>query len=318
MNLRYPRAIRVSPDLAGQIAPFGVREGVTPYVVLLAAFALLLHQHSGQKDVVVCLPVSGRHRGQTRDVIGYFNNILPIRLDLNGNPTLRQVLARVNLAVREAFDHQDVPFQQIAELPALALIPLTRCLFSLQSIGALALKLPEIKSTYDDVHSGAADFPLSVFLEEKDDELKGLVDYRTDRFSTPRIEELMERYQRLVRRMIEAPEVCLEQLPGFCSPISGTSGSAHLPGMEAPARESQTIPKEYTTPVSPLPRSELERQLIRLWEDVLGIRPIRRDSNFFDLGGHSLLAARLFAPWRASSADLSPSPCSCEHPRSLP
>ena len=289
------RAFSVNSELAAEITKLAVREGVTPYTAFLAAFAVLLHQYSHQKDMVICLPVSGRHRVQTRGIIGYFNNILPIRLDLTGNPTFRQLIERVNRAVREAFEHQDVPFQQIAELPDLARIPLTRCLFSLQSIGTLALKLPGIAANYDDVPTGVADFHLAVFLEETDKELRGFIDYRTDRFSAQRIDELLKRYLALLQRMIELPDQCLDRLPSFGPASSSASGPAEPlgPGPQAPEVSSRA--GQSSAPVSSLPRSELERQLIRLWEETMGIRPITRNSNFFDLGGHSLLAARLFA-----------------------
>ncbi len=289
------RQFSVNPVLAAEIATMAVHEGVTPYIVFLAGFAALLHQHSHQREMVVCLPVSGRHHAQSRAIIGYFNNILPVRLDLTGNPTLRQVLERVNHEFMQAFEHQDVPFQQIAELPNLELVPLTRCLFSLQNVGDLDLKLPGIVSRYEDVPTGAADFHLAVFLEEKDDELGGFVDYRSDRFSAQRIDQFVDRYLAVLRRMIDSPDQCLDHLPSYTSAPARTSGSkvSQRTGMqseEVPARTEQS-----SAPISRLPRSELERQLIRIWEEVMGIRPIDRDSNFFDLGGHSLLAARLFA-----------------------
>ena len=289
------RGFMVSPDQAEAITTFAVGEGLSPYVVLLAGFAVVLHQHSLQKDMVVCLPVSGRHRPQTRDIVGYFNNILPIRLDLSGNPTFRRLLGRVGLAVRQAFEHQDVPFQEIAELPDLGLTPLSRCLCSLQSFSTLALKLPGVTSTYEDVPTGASDFPLAVFLEEQGGELRGFIDYRTDLFSSDGIERLLERYLDTLRRMVESPALYLDQLETYSAPAPRTSGPSAAPNPELQAPEVPPRPGGASAPVSTLPRSELERQLIRIWEEVLGVRPISRNSNFFELGGHSLLAARLFA-----------------------
>ena len=68
------------------------RENATMFMTLLAGFEVLLHQYSGQEDLVLCTPASGRHRSQTKDLIGYFNNILPMRFDLGGDPTFVEVV----------------------------------------------------------------------------------------------------------------------------------------------------------------------------------------------------------------------------------
>ena len=120
----------VNRQLSVQIERLAADSGVTPYVVLLAGFAALLHTYSAQEDMVICVPVSGRHRPETRGIVGYFNNVLPLRLDLKGPLSFRQLLERVNQAARDTFEHQDLPFQRIAELPDVALTPLNRCIFS--------------------------------------------------------------------------------------------------------------------------------------------------------------------------------------------
>src|SRR5207253_3868951 len=144
---------------------------------VLAGFAMLLHQQTRQTELLVCSPVAGRHRSRTKGIVGYFNNVLPIRIDLSGDPSYLALLERISRAAKEAYENQDVPLQYIAALPSLALTPLTRCLFSLQNTHSLAIKLPGITSTYEDVANRAANFDLSVFIEDKDNELIGIIDY---------------------------------------------------------------------------------------------------------------------------------------------
>src|SRR5262249_34443194 len=148
-------------------------------------------------------------------IVGYFNNILPIRIDLSGNPSFRTLLKRVGLAAKEAFDNQDVPFQQIAALPNRARTPLTRCLFSVQNTLGLVLRLPGIVSSYQDVHNGAANFDLSIFFEEKDDVLAGIIDYKTDVFSETMIDRLTAQFQVCLQILVGHPEVPLSDLPNL-------------------------------------------------------------------------------------------------------
>jgi len=288
----HRREFALTRELASQIKNHAVAAGATTYIVLLTGFAVLLHQYSLQQDMVICVPTAGRHRSQSRGIIGYFNNILAFRLDLKGNPTLHELTLGVEQTAREAFRHQDLPLQQIIELSDLSNSPMNRCLFSLQNTASLSLELPGIGSSYRDVPTGAADFDLAVFFEEAGDNLEGFIDYRTDRFSSAQIDQLLEQFQVTLKRLINHPDQKLEELPFYGpEPMRSRSGSG-----QAELGPRVTLPSEQSAaPTLGLPRNELERRLIAIWVDVLGVRNIDRNSNFFELGGHSLLAARLFS-----------------------
>ena len=176
------------------------RERCTLYIALLTAFSALIFQQTGQDDQLVCAPVAGRHRTSTKNVMGYFNNILPIRIRLKRDATLREMLRTVSQATRSAFEHQDVPFQQIAGLTEVLATPLSRCLFSLQNTHSLAWRLPGITSDYLDIPNGTSDFDLAVFLEQRNEELLGIVDFKTDVFDAAAIVDVCESYRAALRR----------------------------------------------------------------------------------------------------------------------
>ena len=113
------RPVSVPSPTAAVLAELSRREQATPFMTLLAAFAALLHRRGGQEDQVHCTPASGRHRSGARDLIGYFNNILPLRLDLRGDPPFVELVRRVRRVALEAYKHQDLPFQIIADAPNL-------------------------------------------------------------------------------------------------------------------------------------------------------------------------------------------------------
>ncbi|MEU1970517.1 amino acid adenylation domain-containing protein [Microbacterium sp. NPDC019599] len=106
---------RFDAGLSNSIGEIARRHQCTPFVVLLAAFAALAHRVGPQDDVVVGVPTAGRELPELELLIGFFVNILPIRVDLSGNPTFADLLARTRTAVLGGFAHGDVPFERIVE-----------------------------------------------------------------------------------------------------------------------------------------------------------------------------------------------------------
>ena len=90
-------------------------EGATPFVVLLAAFQALLHRYTGMDDLVVGAPLAARTRPELEEVVGYFANTLPLRGDLSGDPSFRELIGRARRVTLEALAHQDLPFAVLVE-----------------------------------------------------------------------------------------------------------------------------------------------------------------------------------------------------------
>src|SRR5262249_42833083 len=92
------------------------RQGVTLYMTLLAAWAAVLSRLSGQTEVVIGTPTANRGHVQLEGVIGFFVNMLAVRVNLAGSPTGNELLERVKVATVEAQANQDIPFEQVVEL----------------------------------------------------------------------------------------------------------------------------------------------------------------------------------------------------------
>ncbi|HVR10478.1 MAG TPA: amino acid adenylation domain-containing protein, partial [Thermoanaerobaculia bacterium] len=168
---RRPMAL---PDaLAAELAALARRRGVTLFMVLLAAFDTLLLRYSGQSDVTIGTPVANRDRLETQDLVGLFVNTLVLRLDLAGDPTFGELLARTRQLALGAFAHRDVPFDKLAaELaphgPAgstgalgPAATPFFQVLFALQP-ALPAPVLPGLAVAILEGDSGTAKFDLSL------------------------------------------------------------------------------------------------------------------------------------------------------------
>ena len=184
------------------------REGCTPFMTLLAAFAVLLGRYSREQDIVVGSPIAGRTRPQTEDLIGFFVNTLVLRTDLRGDPTFRQLLGRVREVALGAYANQDLPFEAIVE----ELQP-ERDLSQnpLFQIGFVLHNAPSGTATAGgpapiDVERGSAVFHLALSLWEGPTALEGRIEYSTDLFDASTIDRLGEHLTTLLAALLAAPD----------------------------------------------------------------------------------------------------------------
>ena len=113
------RGAGLSRSLPGEIGEdlkaLALQEGATLFMVLLAAFQVLLYRYTGQEDLCVGTPVANRDRAELEGLIGFFVNTLALRTDLGGEPTFRELLRRVREETLAAYEHQDLPFEMVVE-----------------------------------------------------------------------------------------------------------------------------------------------------------------------------------------------------------
>src|SRR5262249_52480455 len=143
-----------------------------PFMTLLAAFAVLLHRHSGQDDITIGAPVATRTRAELEGLIGFFANMLVLRADLSGDPTLLGLLARLREVAVGAYAHQDLPFEKLVEElnpeRHLSRSPLFQVAFVLQSLSAAGIRVPGLTITGADVDSGVSKFDLTLYVNDAD------------------------------------------------------------------------------------------------------------------------------------------------------
>ena len=219
---RPPQPVRGSrsrtfalPDvLAGALQALARREEASEYITLLAAFCALLNRHTGQEDLLVCSPFASRDRAEFEGLIGYLNTIVVMRADLSGNPSFRDLVGRVRATVMEAWQNQRVPLQQIAALPGLARVPLTRAMFSYQDARTGALDLPGVHAAPIDLRKDAPDFDLALHMEgTREGRLSGVLDYDADLFDDATIDGLLAKFSRLLESVTADPHRTLSSLP---------------------------------------------------------------------------------------------------------
>ncbi len=109
------RSLMLDASLAATLAAFARAERATPFMVLLAAFSVVLGRYASQDDVLVGVPAAGRTHAETEGMIGCFMNVLVLRSDLSGNPTFRALLRRVRDTAIGAYANQEIPFERLVE-----------------------------------------------------------------------------------------------------------------------------------------------------------------------------------------------------------
>ena len=112
---RWPRPVRVSPELTSVLARVGAQENATLFVLLLSAYLALLHRYTGQDDLCVGTPVANRTRQEVEPLIGCFVNTLAIRAKVSGDLTFRQLVQRTRDTAIDAQVHQDLPFELLVD-----------------------------------------------------------------------------------------------------------------------------------------------------------------------------------------------------------
>nr|APZ78729.1 nonribosomal peptide synthetase [Myxococcus sp.] len=197
--------------LGQRIEALSRRSGTSLFMTLLGAFASYLGRITGQDDIVIGSPIAQRDRHETEGVVGYFLNTLALRVDLSGDPTFSELLARVRKTALDAYAHQDIPFEKLVaalELPRdLAHNPLFQVMFVLQGQSSGELLLPGLVAEIQPPESTSSKFDLSFFVEPKDGALKCSIEYDTDLFDAHRISRMASHLGRLLEALVEEPEV---------------------------------------------------------------------------------------------------------------
>jgi amino acid adenylation domain-containing protein len=212
----YPLVL--SPELSDSVRALSLREGTTPFMTLLAAFQLLLGRWSGQEDFAVGSPVANRTRRETEPVIGYFVNMVALRADLSGNPTVRELLSRVRDVTLEAVENQEIPLEIL--IPAVnpqrdaSRSALFQVMFVLQNnphpnISSLGLALAPLDRDHG---TGTSKFDLSLGFEDTAGGFSGSVEFSTDLFEAQTIERLSHQYVKLLETLGADPERRLSEL----------------------------------------------------------------------------------------------------------
>jgi len=211
------RTAALSQTLVVELRRLCRREGVTLYMALLAAFAILLQRYTGQEDIPVGTTVANRNRAEIEGLIGFFVNTLVLRADLSGDPTLPELLRRVREVSLDAYVHQDIPFEKLVEelqpKRDMSRTPLFQVMFVLQNAPASAQRLEGLEVSPFPLENRTAKFDLTLTVEEASSGLSAALEYNADIFDDATITRLLGHFQTLLAGMVAEPHRRISELP---------------------------------------------------------------------------------------------------------
>lgn len=211
----------ISMQVRERLEAIARESDATLFMILLAAYATLLHRYSGQDDVVIGTPFAGRHRSELESMIGYFINPLALRVDVSGDPSFRELLARARETTLGAFAHADVPYEMVVRATAperdLSQTPVFQVMMALHNpewehkrpkfepVGITATELVHEK--------GWAKFDLLLGMSQRPGGLNTTWEYSTELFDDATAIRMGAHFEKLLASIAEDPDRSVSRLP---------------------------------------------------------------------------------------------------------
>ncbi|MBK8549759.1 MAG: non-ribosomal peptide synthase/polyketide synthase [Ignavibacteria bacterium] len=208
---------KIEKDLADKLQDLSQQNGTTLYMILLAAFKVMLYRYSGQHDICVGSPIAGRQQQEIEGLIGFFVNSLALRSNADSDLTFREFLQQVRTTTLEAYENQEVPFETVVDAVVnereVNRNPLFQVMFALQNtpeVSHLNLGDIQIKNYTHGLTTSKFDF--TFYLAETALGLDGMVEYSTDLYSEQTIERMIDHFKELLSSIVQNPEESIGSL----------------------------------------------------------------------------------------------------------
>ena len=204
----------LSAELSARVREESAALGVTPFMLMLAAFQTLLHRYSRQDEIIVGSPIANRNHSGTESLIGFFVNNLILKSDFSGTPDFETLVLDVRDFMLEAYAHQDVPFEQIVD----ALVtrrdtsrsPIFQVMFVYQNLPQTGAGLSGIRLEALEHESHTAKFDLSVTVSPGET-MAVQFEYNSDLFREETIRRMMGHFENILQTLLEDIELPVDE-----------------------------------------------------------------------------------------------------------
>jgi amino acid adenylation domain-containing protein len=206
------------PELLTAARALAQEHGASLYVVLAAAFKVVLSRYTGHYDIPIGVPMLGRVDPELEAVVGLFINMTVLRSDLSGDPSFGDLVDRIADASLDLYEHQEVPFHQVVDRVAPARDASRNPLFQVaaqlqgEALSGASLRLAGLRTEPLDQKSINARFDLSMNFFESTDQLRVGIEYSTDMFDAWRIEAMARHLQTVLTTVTKSPELRLSEI----------------------------------------------------------------------------------------------------------
>lgn len=211
----------IDKDMVKGIKLLASQESTTEYVILLSALFVLLNKYSGQEDIVIGTPVSGRTNYDTEHIIGMFVNTLAFQCQPSFPKTFTEFVGEVKETCLQGLDHQDYPFEELVEELDLerdsSRNPLFDILFTMNNQVQNTYHFGDMESKLMPMESTIAKFDITVQVNEYEEGYHVRFEYSQSLFKEQTIRYMMENYILLLRRVLEERTATIAQLNTVCT-----------------------------------------------------------------------------------------------------
>jgi acyl carrier protein len=206
-------------DLRGIVGQLADDHGASMFMVLAAAYNLLLSRYTGLEDIPTGIPMLGRPEPELEAVVGMFVNMVVLRADLSGDPTFSELIDRIADGILELYEHQEVSFNQVVDAVQPARDPDRNPLFgvSVQLLGESNsgenLGFPGVVAEFMPLASVTSRFDVTINIIDTGSSLRASVEYSSDMFDRWRIEAMLTHLENVLRAAAADPSLRLSQIP---------------------------------------------------------------------------------------------------------
>jgi amino acid adenylation domain-containing protein len=209
------QSVVLSDSIAEALLALSREEEATLFMTLLSGLAVLLHRHTGQEDIIIGSPVSGRNRKELEPLIGFFVNTLALRNDLSGDPTFRELLRRTRKVAFGAYAHQDLPFEKLVEglqlERRLDRNPLVQVMLNFFNFAPSIVDLQGLKTRSMELDTMQSKFDLTLYVTPDGKRLRVDLVYNVDLFAKERMEDFVDQFRQLLEQMAAQPDERISQ-----------------------------------------------------------------------------------------------------------
>lgn len=217
--------------------------GSTMFTVLLSAFEILVAQYSDTVHPVIGTPIAGRVKPELEVLVGPFSNTVPLRVDFSGDPTFRDILARVSDVLLDASDHQEVPFGKLVDRMQsgrdASRNPLFQVLMNMGNLpqGVRTTEVaPGLFMRPRGIPNNTARVDLELTFEPGEDSLGGRMEYNVDLFQRPTVDGIIAHLQAVLSALCADHDIKFSAIP---APPARTIKSAQPKRPAPPPRPSR-------------------------------------------------------------------------------
>ncbi|MBD1379489.1 non-ribosomal peptide synthetase [Metabacillus arenae] len=191
----------------------------SPFVILLSAYYLFLYKYTGQKEIILGVPISNRQQLDIEPLIGCIANTIPVKGNIQTHHPISNFIEQVSIATREAQDHQELPFDKLVdELDinrTLSYSPVFQSMFVFQHQHHSSLKLGSSLLTPYEVETKTSKFDLSLSIMETEDGIEGFIEYCDKLFKPETINRMVANYINILEEIVYEPNKLVSEISGM-------------------------------------------------------------------------------------------------------